>query len=435
MKGIFANRSRTFLVLAVLGLALRFGFVFAASDNQITFHSGGSDAPLYVLLAQNLLNQDGFTYAHQPTAFRPPGYPVLLAGFMAMFGRRYIFAVRMLQLLLGIFTVVICSSATLRLSGRRAAEAAFVFGLFLPTLIFSTAQMLTECLAAFLTALYLRYMVIQVEQSDTGSAWGMGLTTGAEALVRYNAAALAPLAAWTVLRSRGQKARISRIAIVLLVPLLVVTPWLIRNEIAFHGRVLFSTQSGTAAVMGVVMPQGRSNPDDIEKMRAAMPWWTEPLETNSPARLALPSEAEINRRALRAVPGLWAQEGWHAIPLLATKLAAFWLSTDQVIDTEALPMRERLIRDGGVLAYWVVLVFAVCGWFALRGTHPRMASLLLVYAVGYTVLHLPLVMNTRLRIPLMDPLVVILSGSGWAWFVERMGWTREVPGAGSRVEV
>jgi hypothetical protein len=36
------------------------------------------------------------------------------------------------------------------------------------------------------------------------------------------------------------------------------------------------------------------------------------------------------------------------------------------------------------------------------------------YAVGFTLLHLPFVMNTRLRIPLMEPLIIVLAGVGWS---------------------
>jgi hypothetical protein len=34
--------------------------------------------------------------------------------------------------------------------------------------------------------------------------------------------------------------------------------------------------------------------------------------------------------------------------------------------------------------------------------------------VMFTLLHLPLVMSTRLRIPLMEPVILALAGIGWA---------------------
>jgi hypothetical protein len=65
---------------------------------------------------------------------------------------------------------------------------------------------------------------------------------------------------------------------------------------------------------------------------------------------------------------------------------------------------------------------SLCGWWVLRKNNLRVALALQVYAVGFTLLHLPLVMNTRLRIPLLEPLVVVLAGAGWCWLAAR--WLR-----------
>lgn len=405
--------SRAFLGLAGLGLVARLGFVLLARGNQLTFLSGGSDAPVYALLAGNLVRHRGFTYAGQPTAFRPPGYPLLLAGAIKLFGAHYITFVRLLQYLLGIATAALCADAALRVRGRRAAEAAFLVALFLPTLVFPTAQILTECLAAFFTALYLRFLVVQQQHSDIRSSVGLGLTAGIESLVHFNAAALAPFGGLVVLGSRNSRARIPRLLLVLGIPLLVVSPWLIRNAKVFHGHFVFSTETGAVAVQGVLTPEGRTQVGDVPKLLAAMSWWLPELETNSPVRLSLPSETELNRRALLLSWSLWKKEGWHAIPLLARKISDFWLSLDQLIDTRSFSLRQRAIRAVGVLVYWTVLALAVCGWLALRRRSPRIAYLFLAYAIFLTVLHFPFVMNTRLRIPLIDPLLVILAGAGW----------------------
>lgn len=66
----------------------------------------------------------------------------------------------------------------------------------------------------------------------------------------------------------------------------------------------------------------------------------------------------------------------------------------------------------GVVAYWIILVMALLGWRQLHRKWPLAANALLAYALMYTALHLPLVTSTRIRFPLMDPLVAILSGGG-----------------------
>jgi hypothetical protein len=127
-------------------------------------------------------------------------------------------------------------------------------------------------------------------------------------------------------------------------------PWFVRNWLVFGGRVLYSTQTGINAVEGVLTPQGRTQRSDRRDLLNALNCCIL-LETNDDSRLSFPSEVEINKRALRLVPGLWMQQGWHAAPLLGRKVIDFWLSTDQLIDTRSFPIRERIIRVVGVLAY------------------------------------------------------------------------------------
>jgi 4-amino-4-deoxy-L-arabinose transferase-like glycosyltransferase len=420
MKTQFRDIPATLITLVVLGIALRAAFVLMADGKSLTFHSGGSDAPAYVLLAENLRDHRGYSYADQPSAFRPPGYPLLIVGFMSIFGSHYVFALRSVQFILGIVTVLLCSATASQLFGKKEAQATLVVGLFLPTLIFTTAQVLTECIAAFLTALFLKCLVTQFERSDNKSAWGLGLTAGFESLIRSNAAVLPLFAGCAALRAVPGRSRLYRIALVLLVPVLIVAPWFVRNEVSFRGRVFYSTQTGANAVQGVVTPQGRTQPGDSEKLIAAMGWCISQLERNDASRLSLPSEVELNAHALRVVPAIWRQQGWRAVLLLVEKIAAFWFSTDQLLDTGSFAMSDRLVRSGGVCAYWAGLMLAVLGWFSLRRSRRQIAQLLLLYAVGFTILHLPLVMSTRIRIPLMEPLVVILAGAGWLWVVRKM---------------
>lgn len=394
------------------GIAVRVASIALANQSALTFHSGGSDAPSYVLLAQNLLARVGFTYAGLPSAVRPPGYPMLVATFMLILGHKYILGIRCLQFALGIATVAVCAATARHLFGDCAARASLLIGLFFPTLIFTTAQMLTECLAAFLTAVFLRSLILQFVRKDSRSAWTMGWTAGIESMIRFNAAALPLFAGLAIWKSMGRSG-VKNLAITLGIPLLIVLPWLIRNEIAFHGEVLYSTQGGPNAVQGVLTSEGRTQPGDSETLRKNLGWELHQIETNDLSRLSLPSEAALDRRAIALVPTLWKQQRWHVVPLLLKKLADFWLSMDQLAGTTSLAAPERAIRFGGVLAYWAVLALAILGWSTLPRTNEPVATMLLIYAAGFTLLHLPLVMNTRLRIPLLEPLFVILAGAGW----------------------
>lgn len=145
---------------------------------------------------------------------------------------------------------------------------------------------------------FLSEVVQQYERRDVQSAWGMGWAARLESMIRFNAAALPMFAAFAILRSGARKTLRKRMAIALGAPLLIVTPWLIRNEIAFRGRVLYSSQSGPNAVQGVLTTESRTQPGDSEKLQQNLGWERHQIETNDPSRLTLPSEATLDRRAV-----------------------------------------------------------------------------------------------------------------------------------------
>jgi 4-amino-4-deoxy-L-arabinose transferase-like glycosyltransferase len=411
------KRNWPFLFLLCFGIALRVWFVAAAHPQELTFHSGGSDAPAYNLLADNLIAHKGFGYAGQPTAFRPPGYPLILAGFKEIFHGHYVTAVRWFQFVVGLLAVWVCGAIALDIADSESQRATIVFAILLPTMIYPTAQLLTEGISSFLTALFLLFLTRQQEQGGTRSAAGLGLVAGLESLIRFNAAMLLFFGIWAVLQTFRKGSVVLRCAAVVLPFVLLLAPWLIRNELVFHGHVLFSTQTGTNAAQGVISAQGRTQPGDTQQLKQRIGWAFQDLETNGPSRNSLPSEVDLNRDALRVIPQLWREQGWHAMPLLVRKTGDFWLSTDQLLDTKSFAFKDRMIRTGGVLLYLLTLGFAVCGMRRLWRLRPGIASLFLVYAVGLTILHFPFVMNTRLRIPLLEPFIVVLAGVGWEGIV------------------
>lgn len=284
--------------------------------------------------------------------------------------------------------------------------------LFLPTQIFASAQILTECLASFFVAMFLYCLILEMKNPETRAGVGMGLAAGIATLLRYNSAALPVIAGTAIFRYRGRR-RLTAIAGSMVLPLVLVSPWLMRNMIVFHGQVIFSTQGGVNALQGVLTPEGRTQFGDTQKLRQAVGWVMSQVETNNPSRLALPSEAVLDKQCRNVVPGLWKSLGWRAVPLLLKKISDFWFSTDQIFGTGAMARSARLIRLAGVVVYWCILALAVAGWRRLHKSWPKAASIFLLYAAMYTALHLPLVMSTRIRFPLMDPLVAALAGGGW----------------------
>jgi hypothetical protein len=111
--------------------------------------------------------------------------------------------------------------------------------------------------------------------------------------------------------------------VMVLLPLVIISPWFIRNLTAFHGEALFSTHGGLDVLEGVLTPQGRLLPGDAEKLRAEVGWVPPTdVETNSPSRRELPEEPVLDRQCWQAALNVW-RKGAHpdrnqeAIRLLA----------------------------------------------------------------------------------------------------------------------
>jgi 4-amino-4-deoxy-L-arabinose transferase-like glycosyltransferase len=394
------------------GIALRAAVVVIPGNQLRSPWGGGGDAPSYVLLAKNLFEGRGFTYASIPSAFRPPLYPIFLACLMKLFGTHWLIAVRYVQFLLGLGTVYLVYRISRTLFGPEAGRAGLLVGLFLPTLIYTTSEVLTECLSSFFVATFLLLMLRQFFKGDWKNSAGLGITTSLAALTHFDLAALIAPAAWATLGRRHGTAQARKLALVCLFSLAAVSPWIVRNWIVFGGQLVYGTDSGYAALEGVLSPSGRAQHRQIQQQEISG-WLMYQLETNSQARLALPAEPQLNRRDWRLTLHLWRVEGWHMLPILVRKLGYFWLSTDQLLATTHFGSWTRIGRACGVLAYWAALLLAFGGFLYLWRERRDVAWLLGFYVILLTLVHFPFAMNTRLRLPNMDPLVAALAAGGW----------------------
>jgi hypothetical protein len=420
-------------ILMAAGVAVRLGLLITAGNNLSTPWNGGGDTEQYLRLARNILAGDGFSYAHVPTAFRPPLFPHLLAGLIYFFPQHWIIVLYVLQFFAGLATAWLCGRLANRWAGAMAGRFALLVALFMPTLVYFTTEVLTESIALVLGILYVLYLDKALLSPGRANLVFLGVISGVAALERFNAALLAPVAcaavfAWlpreTVLANtntvRGnwsslfthQLLRWQRALVVALSCLIVTGPWLIRTLVVFHGKAIYSTHSGDAAVEGVLMPLGRTQPGESPILQGALGWSNRDIESNSPARPELRDEPARSRDGWNYAFHSWRVTGWGLLPIAARKLGAFWLSLDQAMDTQSFSWRNRLIRRVGVAVYYVILALAVAGWLRLRISRPEVAYALLLYAVVVTALHVPLTMNTRLRAPLFDPMLASLAGCG-----------------------
>ena len=409
MKNIFL---RLYGPLVVLGILVRLAILIIPGNSVMTPWSGGGDMDAYVLLARNLVSGYGFSYAHVPSAWRTPGYPLVIAAAMELFGGYFAAAVRCLQVLLSILAAYFCMRAARIFFDEIAGKIALVAGLFFPTLLYFTGEFLSESLTAFCVAWFLWIFAEETVNPRWTTAAGMGVAIGLGALFRPNAAALGFLGVAVAWLTRRPGRKQLQVALVPLCAAALFVPWIARNYLVF-GRFVLTTRTGTQALADTLNPEARILPEAEEREKELIGHvLPNELETNSPSRVALGSEIELDRKSRQAAQRLWREMGWGALARTTLKKwIAYWLSTDQ-LEPSGHSRRGRILHAGGVVFYWLLLALACAGWWKLRETHPQVAALLLGYAVLMTVLHIPFLMNTRIRSPLIDPLLAVLVGGG-----------------------
>jgi len=406
-------------MIALLGLAARLALLVSSGNRPVGPFGGEGDQIRYLALADSILQGRGFSYGGQPTALRPPMYPLLLAGFHLAFGQHYLVAVRIFQFLIGMAVALVCLLLGSTLFGKATGAMAAAMALALPTLIFINTELQTETLSAFLIILFLLFLLAEARGEKNG-AIGMGIISGFAMLLRFNCAILPAIGAIGCLWFRRS---VKSAIIVSLIAALIVAPWIVRNARAFHGRILFSSQGGVNLIQGVLTPAGRTQSGDSEKVRSAVGWLHADIEQNSTQRLQFPSEDQLDKQARAAAISAWGNLSWHQrLRLLTGKIVTFWLSTDQLLETSSFSPRQRMLRATGVIAYWIVLLLSFVGWRNLLATSRVSAIVIVLYAAFVTFSHLPFVMNTRLRIPFIDPLLALLAGGGAWHLLYRCRW-------------
>jgi 4-amino-4-deoxy-L-arabinose transferase-like glycosyltransferase len=299
----WAWQPRLLLLVMVLGLGLRLAYVRLIDTPPF------SDMADYETMALNLLDGHGLIMSDLYRAYRPPGYPLLIAAIY-WFGGASQYNVLLAQCLISVATVALAYLFTFHLfaSGPRAASgngdappepsleqrerkndrartialvAAALF-CFEESSIFFCGQMLTETLFTFLFVVWGWLLVRTVTRPSLGMATLIGMAGGLGVLVRPNIGPLVVLGAyWFFKKSRRYYApppdnwqQFSLVespfappAIILLYAFLVVSLWTVRNQVVLGRFVPVSTNSGVNFYLGHHEDFGYASFGDKEGIR------------------------------------------------------------------------------------------------------------------------------------------------------------------------
>jgi len=274
------NSRNGLLLVLVVGLVLRVGLLVFFWDQPLTI----VDETHYQMIAENILKHHEFSrIVGQPTAIRPPLYPIFLSSIYFITGGVNFNTIRIAQIVLSLGVIfILYLLGKILFDEKSGILASLIFATY-PSFLFFTHLLLSEILFTFLMLLFVYYFLSFLysqaracEDTVRGSEFNSkdkrlllasvllsfkkknraillaGLFLGLGALTR---SILYPFLFITIffiiIAYRGTLIEKSKWVLLLTLGfLLVVGPWTIRNFILFKNWVVIDTMGGLNLYMG-----------------------------------------------------------------------------------------------------------------------------------------------------------------------------------------
>ena len=203
-----------------LAFVLRLGYVLSVESEVYWV-----DEVDYMALGQSIAQGDGFVNSSgEATAFRPPGYPLLLAGLYKI-GISSASDIRLVQVLMGVITILFLALIALRYMGPAVAVLSVTVAAGYPYFIYMTGTVLATTWFSMTLVASVYLFLTGWDENRSLKIIASGLLMGLSILTRSSAVVLGVAAlAWLIM----QRPRLKQLKYVFLFGFcmsLVVAPW------------------------------------------------------------------------------------------------------------------------------------------------------------------------------------------------------------------
>ena len=416
IEGIAVSSTAVWLaIIFALGLTLRLVWVVYTTTVPL-----GGDPHWYYIVAINVAKGYGFVSNSspsllgesigpgEPTAFWPPAYPIVLAGFWKLFGISLMSA-KVLNAVLGALAIPFVYLLGRQIFDRRVGVvAAGLFAVY-PNVIAWTPLLFSEQLfiLLFVAALWL----LAVVPSTSRHRWalvGFGFLTGVAILTRGQAAVLIPVAVVFWLMRSGWQPTVRWTALSLLVAAIVITPWTVRNWVELDAFVPVSTNTGAALRVG-------HNTDSTGTTK----WTNEQIDGFAMWQSPYRPDWEVQgyrEYTRRAIDYAFTNPG-HELELTGLKIYHLyradsdvipWLTTLGTTPLKPRGMEEALER---LIDYtYYPLLFAAAASVSLWLRRDAYRALLVSVAFFWTLFHIVFLGEPRYHLPLIPVFCIAVVG-------------------------
>ncbi len=240
-----------FVLVMSASIVLYYGDYFLLGDPA----NPNNDDVKYIQTAKLLLNEGTLAYntGMEPSAFIMPGFPLILAGFLALFGQDGggVIAFRLFQCVLqagSLYFVFII--ARYMFNSRIALIACMVSALYPPD-YFSSGVILSESLFRIVILMLVPALISAVQARRWQGYMLIGMLTAAAAYFKPHASlfpAVLLILWWK--EKYSWKEMLKFTCMIGLTYMVLLSPWWIRNLITFDRFILFTDSGGSPFLLG-----------------------------------------------------------------------------------------------------------------------------------------------------------------------------------------
>ena len=410
-----ASRSGSFKALALIlliGGALRIALWMWFQGEPLHVW----DERDYNQIATNLVKHGEFSFEPgAPISLRPPLYPFLVAGVYAMCGVENFQAVRLLNGLLGLMTVVVLYGLGVRVASRKTAIWLAGLCCFYPSLLIESNLLLTETLFTLLLCSVCYTLVLFYQEGRIAYLVLAGVFLGLAALTRSVVWMSPPfLAGFVVLTWKATWPRRIAAALTLLAAFAAtLAPWSIRNSRLQGTFVAVDVMGGRNFMMGNYQHTPLYRSWDAISISGDKSWAFE-IEANYPYEQR-DTQGKVDRLALRQGLKFVRENPWLTLKRDIIKFFDFWGLERELVAGAAqgywgeLPKSAIVILAALILGcYAAVMALGIFG-MCLSPLADRRLHWLFILVIAYICgMHTLVFAHSRYHLPIM-PLVMVFA--------------------------
>lgn len=417
-----AARRALFWIL-LLGAVVRLALLLWSWNQPLSIE----DEQHYHLLAVNLVRYGEFADAPgELTSIRPPLFPFLVAGVYAVCGTEALAAVRLLQAVLSLATVLIAYRLGVAVASRHVALWLASALCFYPSLLGFNTLLLTEVLFTFLLSAFCLLVVLSVRRGSLAGMAAAGGVLGLAALTRSVMWLFPPvLAVFLLFAWPGPLwRRLAAGALVGLAFAAVIAPWSIRNTQLQKVFTTIDVMGGRNFMMGNYRYTPLYRSWDAIGLKGEESWAYEVRMTYPAAERD--TQGKIDKLAL--CQGLQFVREHPGLTLLRdlVKFFDFWGLERELVAGAVRGYLGPLSKPALALvalaifgSYALAVLLALFGLVMAPPADRRSWWFLLLVVVFVCGMHTLVFGHSRYHLPLMP---IVLLGTACAWVQRRQLW-------------